>query len=576
MPPPLPAPCPRPAAPADRAAAPRPRPALRAALAARALLGALAALALAGCAALPPRGTPEPSQAPTDTAGTPLARIAADSLAAARQAPGAAAGAGSAFRLLPTGEFAFDARTALAARATRTLDLQYYHVHDDQAGRALLRALRDAAQRGVRVRLLVDDFHAGEIQQRLADLAAVPGVQVRLFNPLALRHGPPTLRLLLSPGEFDRRQRRMHNKLFVADNALAVFGGRNVADEYFMNHAEANFIDLDLLGAGAVVPALSAAFDAYWNSALAWPVHTVLGAPDDAGAARARFDAGVRDARPQAADYRLDPLGQTAVGAQLDSAAGAAGGAGADGAAGVPPRMILVAGDAEVHADPPDKVFTAITGPQPSAAMAGILATMGRARREVAIMTPYFLPGEVGMPMMREAARHGVRTVVYTNSLASTDEPLVHHLYQRYRPELLRLGVQLHEFSPAMAQRSLGFGRFGRSVPRLHAKTAVIDERWLAVGSVNLDGRSAVANTEMSVVIDSPPLAAAARQLTQGSGSGAQATYRLRLQADGQTVEWLGTDAEGRPTVSTDEPGDHPALRLKLWLQSLLVPEHLL
>lgn len=398
----------------------------------------------------------------------------------------------------------------------------------------------------------------------------MPGVQVRLFNPLALRQGSPTARLLLSPGDFDRRQRRMHNKLFIADNALAVFGGRNVADEYFMNHPEANFVDLDLLGAGAVVPALSAAFDRYWNSELAWPVQAVLGAPADAAAARARFDAGVRDARPQPPDYRLDPLGQTAVEVQL------AGDAAADAAAPAPARLALMAGDAEVHADPPDKAITDIQGPHPTAAMQGILATMRRARREVAILSPYFLPGDVGMPMMREAARHGVRIFVLTNSLASTDEPLVHHLYRRYRPELLRLGVELHEFSPAMVQRSRGFGVFGRSVPRLHAKVAVVDGRWLAVGSVNLDGRSAIANTEMSVVIDSPALAAAARALAQGNGTTAQASYRLRLQADGQTIEWLGSDAEGRPTVTTDEPGDSPWLRFKLWLQSLLVAEHLL
>jgi putative cardiolipin synthase len=509
---------------------------------------------LTACAGLPPRGAPVPSQAFTDTGATALAQVASASLAAA----GADAAAPSAFRLLPTGEFAFNARIALVQRAAVSIDAQYYHVHDDQAGRALLRALREAAARGVRVRLLVDDYHAGEIEHLLADLAACPGVQVRLFNPLPLRIGAPTLRLLLSPGDFERHNHRMHNKLFVADNALAIFGGRNIADEYFMNHPEANFVDLDLLGAGAVVPTLSAVFDRYWNSDTAWPVHAVLGAPADGAAAQARFGAAVHDARPLITEYRLDPLGQTAVEAQLPE--------------GV---LTLTAAAAQVFADPPTKATGTAPGRRPTVAMQGILDTMKRARQVVSIMSPYFLPGEVGMPMMREAARHGVRTVVVTNSLASTDEPLVHLHYSRYRVEMLRMGVEIYEFSPALVRRSLGFGAFGRSVPRLHAKVTVVDERWLAVGSVNLDGRSAVGNTEMSVVIDSPALAQRIARLRDGGGRGAT-MYKLRLQADGQTLEWLSLDEQGRGSATTDEPGNSAWQRLQLWLQSLLVDEWLL
>jgi putative cardiolipin synthase len=313
-----------------------------------------------------------------------------------------------------------------------------------------------------------------------------------------------------------------------------------------------------MLGAGAVVPTLSAVFDRYWNSDAAWPVAAVLGAPADAAAAQARFDTAVRDASPLIPDYRLDPLGQTAVEAQLP--------------AGV---LALTAAAAQVFADPPTKATGADSGRRPTVAMQGILDTMKQARQVVSIMSPYFVPGEVGMPMMREAVRHGVRTVVVTNSLASTDEPLVHLHYSRYRAEMLRMGVEIYEFSPALVQRSRGFGAFGRSVPRLHAKVTVVDERWLAVGSVNLDGRSAVGNTEMSVVIDSPALARAMGRLSSDNGQAAL-MYRLRLQPDGQTIEWLATDAQGRPTVTTDEPEDHPWLRFRLWLQSLLVEERLL
>lgn len=512
-----------------------------------ALLLALTAL-LAACAGQPPRGTPEASSAFTDTRSTALARIAAASRPAT-------ASARSGFRLLPTGEFALDARIALSRRAERSLDLQCYHIARDPTGLSLLRELRDAAARGVRVRLLVDDLHAADVQDLLADLAAHASVQVRLFNPLPLRWGSPLVRLLLSPGEFERYNHRMHNKLFLADNAVAIYGGRNVADEYFMNSREANFIDLDLLSTGAVVRDLSDVFDRYWNSEAAWPVQAVLAATADAAAARAHFDAAVRDATPLMPDYGTDPLGDTAVSAQLQAG-----------------RLSLQFAEAQVFADPPSKAAQTLPADEPTAAMAGMLSVMAGAREAVVIVSPYFLPGPVGMPMMRKAAHGGVRTVLFTNSLGSTDEPLVHDHYSKYRVEMLQIGVQIHEFSPQLTRRSRGFGAFGRSTPRLHAKVAVIDRRQVLVGSVNLDGRSAVANTEMSVVIDSAALAGGLGRLL--ASGGLSSMYRLALQADGRTIEWISADPAEPPT--TEEPEADPWLRFTLWLQSLLVDERLL
>lgn len=517
------------------------------------------ALLLGACAALAPRGPGQASLALPDDGRTALARISAASRPEADTAP-------SGFRLLPTGEHAFGARIALLRQAERSVDLQTYHLHNDHAGRALLRELLATARRGVRVRLLVDDFHVTEIEPLLADLASHPQVQVRLFNPLPLRHGPPLLRLLLSPGDFERHHHRMHNKLFIADGALAVYGGRNVADEYFMGHAEANFIDLDLLSSGAVVRELAAVFDRYWNSDAAWPLQDVVGrsadADADAAAALARLDAAVRDAAPPMAAYRSDPLGQTAVDEQL--------------AAG---RLLLRHASATVFADPPEKALQVFDSSQPasnrpSAAMAGLLGVIGAARHEVLIVSPYFVPGNVGMPMMAVAARAGVQTRIVTNSLATTDEPLVHHHYARYRVEMLKLGVEINEFSAEAVQRSRGFGRFGVSTPRLHAKVAMVDRRYLLVGSVNLDARSAIGNTEMGVAIDSPALAADFAQLM--SGERASAGYRLALQPDGQTIAWWSLDAQGQPQVTTDEPGASPWLRFKLWLQATMVSERML
>jgi len=510
------------------------------------LILALAAL-VTGCGSLPPRGEVPASRVFADTADTALARVAASSRPLGETAP-------SGFRLLPVGEFAFEARVALSRWAEKSLDLQYYYIHRDEAGRALLRELRDAARRGVRIRLLVDDFHAAEIDDLLLGLAAYPNAQVRLFNPMPLRRGPPLLRLVLSPGELHLYNHRMHNKLFVADNAVAIYGGRNVADEYFMKNREANFIDMDVVSTGRVVTDLSTVFDLYWNSELSWPVQTVLGTPADAAAARMHFDRAVDDARVTEPQATTDPFGQSTVGTQLHEG-----------------RLMMSYAAAQVHADPPEKASDRTLTTQPTQAVSGLLAAMVAARHEVVMVSPYFVPGTVGMPLIRAARENGIRIVLFTNSLGSTDEPLVHDRYAVYRVEMLRRGVELYEVSPAQARRVRRFGDFGGSIPRLHAKVAIVDRQRLLVGSANLDGRSAVGNTEMGVVIDSPLLAEAFASRIDDDNFAS--VYKLRLKPDGKTIEWTSAEEQGATRVTTDEPDSGRWLRLKLWLQSLLVDE---
>ncbi|WP_284616840.1 phospholipase D family protein [Aquabacterium humicola] len=504
---------------------------------------------LCACAGLPPRGPVQTSHAYRDTGATALARIAEASRPADAAAP-------SGFRLLPTGEFAFDARIALVRRAERSLDLQCYHLQRDQSGRMLLRELRDAALRGVRVRLLLDDFYAAEIDDLLLGLAAFPNVELRLFNPLPLRHGSPLVRLLLSPGSFQQFNHRMHNKLFIADNAAAIYGGRNIGDEYFMSSREANFVDMDLLSTGRIVDELSTVFDRYWNSEVVWPLHALLPRADDAARARSAFDAAVQDAQPAPPRYRSDPLGHTAVGEQL-----------AEG------RLALTWAHAQVHADPPEKAADAGLLSKPTAAMQGLIDAMQTARRQITMMSPYFLPNDAALDRMRHGIAHGVKFLVVTNSLGSTDEPLVHDHYSRRRIEMLAMGIELYEFSPVLARRSQRFGGFGQSVPRLHAKVTTVDGRLLLVGSVNLDGRSAIGNTELGVVIESPALAGGLAGLV--SGQGLAPMLKLRLAED-RSVEWIGRDGDGRITVTRDEPDGSTWLRFKLWWQSLFVSERLL
>ena len=502
---------------------------------------------LAACSSLPPRGEVPASQAFADTATTSLARVAASS-----RPPGEAAPSG--FGLLPVGEYAFDARVALLHRAERSLDLQYYDIHRDQAGRTLLRELRDAAQRGVRVRLLVDDFYAAEIEDLLAGLAAYPNAQVRLFNPMPMRHGTPVMRLAMSPGDFQLYNHRMHNKLFIADNVVAIYGGRNVADEYFMKNDVANFIDIDAISTGRVVTDLSNVFDQYWNSPSSWPVHTVLGNPADAAQARRQFDAAVEDAHVPLPGAAADPMGQFSIETQLREG-----------------RLALSYATANVYADPPEKASDPVLAMQPTLAVSALLTAMSGAKQEALIVSPYFVPGTVGMPLIRQARENGVRLSIFTNSLGSTDEPLVHYSYAAYRLAMLRIGVDLHEVSPTQARRSRRFGDFGRSIPRLHAKVAVVDRERLLVGSANMDGRSAVGNTELGVIIDSPVLAAGmARRIADDSFT---SVYKLRLLPDGNTIEWIDTDEQGQTSTTTEEPDSGWWMRLKLWLQSLVVAE---
>jgi putative cardiolipin synthase len=548
-----------------------------AALAAVAALAAIAALA--GCSSLPPRGPVPQSQAidAAQTATTRLGRVVAASMrhvgAAGAPEPRAATNApaptrasspsspssdgaapDSGFRLLPTGDYAFDARAALIAAAERSIDAQYYHVHADSAGAAFLAGLRDAARRGVRVRLLVDDYHAGEVFDLLRALATEPTADVRIFNPLLVRWGSPLVRLLKSWPEFERVNRRMHNKLFVADNQVAIFGGRNVADEYFMRSGAANFIDLDVLAAGAVVPQLSSSFDDYWNSEHAWPIEQVSGAGHWRDDPRAVFERRLAQWPLVLEPPPADPLGQTSVRAQL-----------ADG------RLQLRAGRAEVQADLPSKLVEPVVLNQPSAAMRGKLARIATAREEVVIVNPYFIPGEVGMRMMTDASRRGVRGLIFTNSLGSTDEPLVHRAYSRYRAAMLELGMRLFELNPVRLGQSNEFGNFGRSTARLHVKGAAIDRRWLLVGSVNLDGRSALFNTELSVNIECPELVSDAMAMLGGPPWSAM--YTVTLAGAGGQLAWRAVRADNGVEVVVEEPHDSWWQRFVHWLQSLFVAE---
>ena len=508
-------------------------------------------LCFSGCASLPPPKPSAPTYAMADVAGTTLARIAA-----ANTPADVGDGANkSGLRMLPEGPFSLNARITLARRAEKTLDVQYYQLQSDGVGLRLLRELRDAAKRGVRVRLLVDDFYTAGQDELFTSLAAFPNIQVRLFNPLPARKGSFATRFLASAHEFSRINHRMHNKLFIADNVFSVAGGRNIGDEYFMQSAKENFVDADVLANGEVVQDQSAAFDLYWNSEQVYPLEQVVRPSLPPEQAQVRFNELVADLGPDVATREHDVFGRTTVERQLDEG-----------------RLVdQFWAKATVFVDPPSKISAGKTSDERFAGSvtSRVLQIMATAQRSILMISPYIVPGKRGMPYLRASADKGVKMTVYTNSLAATDEPLVYLAYAQYRDDMLRLGMNIYEISPKLGDRT-HLGEFGASTARLHAKLLVIDDDRFFIGSMNLDSRSARLNTEIGMLITSPEVVSEFRRLIPSGGF--ESAYHLRLSRLG-TVEWVEHDDAGKDIVHYDEPETSWFAKLSSWMSSLFVSE---
>lgn len=503
-------------------------------------------LALAGCASLPlPQRAPVASEAIEASPQTLLGRLASSHHPAAGS---------SGFRLLPLGSISLDARVQLALRAEASIDLQYYHLANDESGRWLLRELRDAAERGVRVRLLLDDLYTGGSDPLLLAFAAHRNVEVRLFNPFtAARDRGPFGRFLAAPHAWGRLNHRMHNKLFIADGAIAVIGGRNIANEYFLRQDSDNFIDVDALAVGAVLPPLQALFDRYWNSLAAYPIAFVA-TDDRSGPERRRDFEHATEAAAAPAAHPLpavDILGRAPIGRELDSA-----------------RLDLTWGSAYVFADHPDKLFDAKGDDEllETSVTYNVFEAMQAARQELIASSPYFIPGARGMALLAALRARGVQVSVLTNSLASTDESLVHLNYTRYREALLKLGVDLYELSGKRVKSNMLMSLYGARLGRLHSKSIVIDRRISYIGSMNLDPRSATINTELGAVIDSPALARellAIFEIDRQHGA-----YRVRLTAEGACCEWVAGDSDGKAVLRAEPDASF----WMHWLDRLLEP----
>jgi putative cardiolipin synthase len=500
---------------------------------------------LASCAALPPRPAEPPSVAIAAGTETRLQRVAAASIQSFPE---------SGFQLLPVATASLEARLALVARAEKSLDLQYFEWQGDATGRYLIGALRRAAGRGVRVRVLVDDLHDDGAEALLSGLAACGNVQVRLFNPFVRFRDSLAFKLASSLDDLDRVNHRMHNKMFVADNALAVFGGRNIADEYFMRSPARNFVDLDVLAAGPIVEQLSASFDVYWNSDYVYPVDTVV-RPGAAPAAE-RCDAlaaALESTGPPPVDRTVPPrfARYSQVPADLDAG-----------------RLRMVAAHAELRVDPVDKVAGSRLNDRHGTVRAFVGEFTRAAHSEVVAVSPYFVPGKLGMETIEMLSRRGVHMRVLTNSLAATDEPVVYGGYLRYVVPMMRLGLELYELSPSLVRQSR-LGRFGNSQGMLHAKILIVDRARVFVGSLNIDGRSERYNTEIGLLIDSPEIAGELLDMLDFGNS----SYRLRLTQDREGVEWVSGSDEGQ-RVYAREPEADRWTEFKAHVLGKLLPEN--
>lgn len=590
-------------------------------------------LALTGCATKLPTNVDRPiSTAAMPSPSSPLVQL----IQSRKQKENKAGAAASGFTLLTGPQEAYGSRLALVQGARQTLDLQYYAIHADASTGRLLRAVAEAARRGVRVRILLDDFHGTGRNALVMRMAFVPNVEMRMFNPLPGDRENVLSRMWHAATDFQRAQQRMHNKLFLADNVVGVMGGRNLGDSYFGN-SDSNFIDADVMIAGPLVQDLSRSFDEYWNNERAYPVQSLI-ARDELDRMRKNFAAQDAAASQQQAPQRdADAPGQRQVGGSgapmppdgeprptarrpvssqqqaqawdmkaLDLATEPLIWANAVMIADKPSKIPAV--DSEGRTDPltaqPSTVASAdaakrlgagngrsagrpvgaVKGndtPQqaaPDSVVDGLVSLIDYVQKDLLVVSPYFVPGDRMMEVFKAAVDRGVRVRILTNSLASNDAPVAHIGYARYREQLLRNGIELYELvsDPSNLRAALGMGSTGSAMPQsermmLHSKMLVLDGRLTVVGSMNLDQRSKLQNTEIAVLVRSRKLAAETTELVE---KGLQrAAWHVVLQ-DGALL-WKAPQDSDLKDATTDPDTSLP-LRMMLKIIAPLVPDSVL
>ena len=500
---------------------------------------ALLTLFVSACASLPQDFERTESFRIEDPSGTRTAELVGPLM---DQHPGK-----SGFFMLPDGREALVARMRMMRTAESSLDVQYYIWHADMVGKLVYRDLLMAADRGVRVRILLDDMDTAGKDEMLRLIDAHPRVEIRLFNPFANRDR----RVGDFVGDTARVNRRMHNKTMTADNLVTVFGGRNIGNEYFDAAEEVGFNDMDVVAIGPIADDVSESFDLYWNSPEVYPLRAFYPGQTKDEAAVAAFRAELDAVALEASDTEYaEALKQTSL-----SSTEQLGG------------ERLVWSDWLLAYDKPQKIhmdeITEATHLAPK-----LRKGFERAKDEVIIVSPYFVPGPVLTEQLVAMVERGVRVRILTNSLAANDVPLVHSGYIRYRKDLVKGGVELYEFKTRKGddiQRSWK----GASRASLHGKFFAFDQQYMFIGSFNLDGRSVALNTELGGYFESPNQA---RRLSEiFDEQGLKRAYRVSLNDDGK-LQWTTID-NGETVVFDKEPDTGWWTRTNVKIFSWFVPE---
>jgi putative cardiolipin synthase len=457
--------------------------------------------------------------------------------------------------LLPGGgPDALVARAVLIDAAEKSVDFQYFMFEDDMVSNFLLDHLFAAADRGVHVRMLLDDYWQAGRDRRLAGIGAHPNIELRVFNPVG---GDRSLKISRSLNYVfgpNRIRGRMHNKAMIVDAAAAIVGGRNIADEYFAASADFNFGDVDMVAIGRAVRDVSESFDQYWNAPVALPIQAFVPAkrgPECLAEVRRRLEQTREQAKQSVYAQRMRESNLLAL---------------------VQAREVpYVWGKDEALADAPGKSLLK-REEAPDAFMAvRLMAVMSAAKREVLMVSPYFVPGRDGIKWLNEIRSRGITVKVVTNSLASTDVDAAQGGYQRYRKDMLRAGVELFELrpDPERTGQAAKVHRGSTARAALHAKILVIDRATIFVGSHNLDPRSGQLDSQNGILIQSPELAA---QLASVFDQVTTPAYTYRVSLDRDHLKWT-TEKAGKPTEYDDDPETSAWRRFKSAILGALSPE---
>jgi putative cardiolipin synthase len=488
----------------------------------------LVLLFIAGCASAPLDYPKETTLALTDTSQT-------------REGINALEWVGSddvnGFYPLSKGFDAFGARLALMAAAEASIDAQYFLMKPDNAGLVFGGKLLEAAGRGVRVRLLLDDIFTTVDDVDLAMLDNHPNIEVRIFNPIS-RKGVYAFNYV---GHFSLANRRMHNKAFIVDNQIAVVGGRNIAAEYYQLETTGEFLDFDMVAAGPIVREVSTEFDTYWNHELAVPMAALYQEKDQAKMEESR--ATLLQEMSEAGDTIYADAINTELMKQFFAHT-------------LPPYIA----EATLLTDKPEKLLVEVSDDQQILVNA-LRDAMDSAEQEIYIFTPYFIPRKRGIEFIQQLRARGIRIVILTNSLATNNHTSVHSAYATYRKDLLRAGVELWEARADAAKITDPDGNTTLESLTLHTKGILIDRKRIFVGSLNLDPRSIDINTEMGLLIESPEMGA---QLADSSSENIAAiAYQLKLD-DNNKISWHAT-IDGEDVVETKEPQTTAWRRFSAW-----------